>query len=152
MAKNYIRLVEVDALDKDNPYYLYEVITDNAHYYVTRSEEDFSYQLAGSRDYSNDYLMYKREDFTNREWEIAKYLFFFLWDSSNGTNTSCSQDIYEGDGFTYEEMKAFFDKFEFENEGVLELDAYEEGAVEIYWDYFSCFDLSTCDFFNEKEA
>ena len=140
-----IELVSTDSLDEKNYYYLYEVISDCFHYYVARSQED-ELEL-GENDYSNEYAMLDRADFTDKEWEIAKYLFHFLWDSDNGTNTCVDQDIYEEDGFTRKEMEKFMHKFVFDQAGVLDL--YSDGGVEIYWDYFSCFNLMTCNFWED---
>lgn len=141
--KLQIRTVDTDSLDEKNNYYLYEVIGDTVHYLVARSDEELNEEDQDTRDYSNKYEMYNREEFDDREWEIAKYLFMFLWDSDNGTNTEVERDIYEDDGFTQEELEQFISKFQFDNAGVL--DMYEDGGVEIYWDYFSMFNLMSCN-------
>ena len=141
--KLQIKLLETDSLDEKNNYYLYEVESDQFHYYVARSDEDFDEMDVDTKDYSNKYAMLDRKDFTDREWEIAKYLFLFLWDSSNGTNTEVERDIYEEDGFSRREMEKFIHKFAFDEAGVL--DEYSDGGVEIYWSYFSCFNMLTCN-------
>lgn len=148
MAKVKITCIATDELDEDFTYYLYEVETDNLQYYVTRCNKDFDNEN-DERDYSNVQHMYDRNDFNDREWEIAKYLFKFLWDSSNGINTACDQDVYEDDGFSHQEMVDFIEKFDFETKGALEIDTYDEGAIEIYWEFFSCFNLKTCSFFED---
>lgn len=142
MKKLQIRLIETDSLDEGNNYYLYEVETDTEHYYIARSDEDIKNTDSDTLDYSNKYTMKSKSDFTDRELEIAKYLFNFLWDSSNGTNTEVEKDIYEEDGFEEEEIMNFVDKFNKEQPNDV-LDAYEDGGVEIYWDYFSCFDMNS---------
>lgn len=142
-----IRLVDTDTLDSDNHYYLYEVTGDDFHYFVSRSDEENNQEDRDTVDYTNDCKMYNRSDFTDREWEIAKYLFIFLWDSSNGVNTCVEQDIYEDDGFTREEIEDFYNKFNFKDQGTL--DMYSEGGVEIFWSYFSCFNLMNCDFWED---
>ena len=144
-----IRLVEVDDLNEKNKYYLYEVIGDTVHYLVSRSDEELNEEDQDTRDYSNKYEMYDREEFTDREWEIAKYLFMFLWDSSNGTNTCVEKDIYEEDGFTQKEFEQFIHKFQFDEAGVL--DEYSDGGIEIYWDYFSMFNLMSCNPWEDVE-
>lgn len=145
--KLQIRLIEVDDLNEENKYYLYCVEGDNFRYYVSRSDEELAEEDVDTWNYSNEFYMRKREEFTDREWEIAKYLFLFLWDSSNGTNTCVEPDIYEDDGFTKDEIEDFINKFQFDDAGVLEM--YEEGGVEIYWAYFSCFDMLSCDFWED---
>jgi len=140
-----ITLVETDDLDEENPYYLFEVECAEYHYYLAKDSNDQSDYR--TKNWKNKFPMLQKEDLTDRELEIAKYLFQFLWDSSNGTNTGCDQDIYEDDGFTAEEMKAFIQKFGFDKMGVLEFGLEEENSVEIFWDYFSCFDLKSIDFF-----
>lgn len=135
-----IRLIEEDSLDEQNHYYLYEVETDTEHYYVTSSDEDIK-KNKGMTDLINGYNQMCKDDFTEREWEIAQYLFSFLWDSSNGTNTEVESDIYEEDGFNQDEVINFVEKFNKEQPREV-LDVYEDGGVEIYWDYFSCFDLT----------
>lgn len=148
MEKLKITLIDTDDMNEDNHYYLYEIKSDHAHYYICTSDEELNENaIPGEVDYSNEYRMHKREDFTDREWEIAKYLFNFLWDSSNGTNTCVEEEIYQEDGFNREEIFNFIDKFNFERLGVL--DTYEEGGVEIYWAYFSCFDLNSCNFWED---
>lgn len=140
-----ITLVGEDNLDENYPYYLYEVENAEYHYYLSKTkDEPRTYQ---SKNWRNKYQMYERKDFSQREFAIAKYLFQFLWNSSNGTNTGCDQDIYEDDGFTAEEIETFITKFNFEKLGVLEFGTGDENSVEIYWDYFSCFDLKSCDMF-----
>lgn len=141
-----ITFIATDDMDEKNPYYLYKVESDEFAYYVciTKEETDLGY---GYTDYSNKYEMYNRSDFTDREWETAKYLFHFLWDSDNGTNTCVEKDIYEEDGFEESDFIALLEKFHFADKGVLDL--YEDGGVEIYWDYFSCFNLKTCNFFED---
>lgn len=142
--KLQIKLLETDSLNENNNYYLYEVETDSEHYYIARSDEDIN-KNAGYIDLTNGYsscaLMLKNL-LTGRDLEIAKYLFLFLWDSGNGTNTCAEQDVYEYDGFTREEMENFVDKYGFGKLGLGVLDFYEEGGVEIFWDYFSCFDMN----------
>lgn len=151
MEKLKITLVDTDSLNEDNHYYLYEVESSHAHYYMSTSDEELNENpTRGEVDYSNEYEMHNREDFTDREWEIAKYLFNFLWDSDNGTNTCVEPDIYEEDGFNKEEIFDFIDKYHFEELGVL--DTYEDGGVEIYWAYFSCFNLKTCDFWEDTNC
>ena len=145
-----ITLIMVDDLDKDNRYYMYEIEGDNIHYIVTRSDEDLNNEDQDTKDYSNKYYMHKREDFTDREWEIAKYLFMFLWDSDNGTNTCVEKDIYEDDGFTKKEIENFMDNFQFDQEGVL--DMYSDGGFEIYADFLSCFDLTSCNPWEDIES
>lgn len=125
----------------DEDCYLYEVDSDNFNYYVARYKEETD---LGEADYSNKYFMHNRSDFTDREWEIADLLFNFLWTSENGTNTCMDKDWYEEDGFSKEEIAHFIYKYQFDDAGVLEM--YEDGGVEIYWDYFSCFNLKTCKF------
>lgn len=145
-----ITLIETDDLDRDNIYYLYEVESKNEHYYVSRSSKELDEEDVDTRDYTNHYNMLKREDFTDRQWEIAKYLFFFLWDSSNGTNTCADPDIYEEDGFTREEMEEFVRWFnEKQPNEVLDFYYEDNEGVEIYWDYFSCFDLTKCNPFED---
>lgn len=145
-----ITLIETDDLDRDNIYYLYEVETENKHYYVSRSSEELDEEDIDTRDYTNHYNMLKREDFTDRQWEIAKYLFMFLWDSSNGTNTCADPDIYEEDGFTREEMEEFVRWFnEKQPNEVLDFYYEDNEGVEIYWAYFSCFDLTKCNPFED---
>lgn len=144
--KLQVRLIEVDdGVDA----YLYEIEGDNIHYIISRSEDELNEQDQDTWDYSNKYEMINREEFKNREWEIAKYLFTFLWYSENGTNTCVEQDIYEDDGFTREELEQFIHKFQFDEAGVLEM--YEDGGVEIYWDYFSMFNLTTCNPWEEEQ-
>lgn len=143
--------LRIQFIDQDyDGYYLYKVESDDFIYYVSRSEEELKDQEQlemDTKDYSNKYTMYDRQDFTDREWEIAKYLFNFLWESDNGTNTCADKDIYEDDGFTQNEIEKFIFKFQFDEAGVL--DMYSDGGVEIYWDYFSCFNLKTCNFFED---
>ena len=141
--KLQIRLIETDSLEENNNCYLYEVEGDNFRYYVAIDDEEFNAMDTDTKDYSNKFYMRKREEFTDREWEIAKYLFLFLWDSSNGTNTCVEKEFYEDDEFTQEEMADFISKFQFDDAGVL--DMYEDGGVEIYWSYFSCFDMISCN-------
>jgi hypothetical protein len=94
--------------------------------------------------------MLKREDFTDRQWEIAKYLFFFLWNSDNGANTCADPDIYEEDGFTREEMEEFVKWFnEKQPNEVLDFYYEDNEGVEIFWAYFSCFDLTKCNPFED---
>ena len=135
--------LHIEYIANDEDCYLYEVTSDNFHYYVSLYQNDENFRL-GEQDYSNELYMRKREEFTDREWEIANYLFWFLWNSENGTNTCVEKDIYEEDGFTQEEISNFINDFQFDKAGVLEM--YEDGGVEIYWAYFSCFDLITCKF------
>ena len=139
--KLQIRVAGIDTIGGD--YYLYEVISDNMHYLVSRSQEELDEQDQDTWDYSTKYELIEREEFTDKEWEIAKYLFEFLWTSDNGTNTMTDQEQYEEEGITREEMEQFIDKFKFDEMGVL--DMYEDGGVEIYWDYLCCFDLMTCN-------
>lgn len=141
-----ITFIATDDMDEKNPYHLYEVESDNFAYYVCVTKEEIG---LGYADYSNKYEMYNRSDFTDREWEIAKYLFHFLWNSDNGTNTCVERDIYEEDGFDPAEIKQFINDFHFEDAGVLEF--YDDNGVEIYWDYFSFFNLKTCNFFEGFE-
>lgn len=140
-----IRLIAVDGLDPNNSYYLYEVETDKEHCYVSVSDEELNNTDYDEELFVNDHKLYGREDFTDREWEIAKYLFKFLWDSS-GTNTGCAQEIYEEDGFTVEEMESFVDKFK---QGGLTFDETDVNQVEIFWDYFSTFNLKRCNPFED---
>ena len=138
-------LIETDDLDSENNYYLYEVEDENKHYYFSTSDEEIA-KNGGKINFANHYNMLKREDFTDRQWEIAKYLFFFLWDSSNGTNTCADPDIYEEDGFTREEMEEFVKWFnEKQPNEVLDFYYEDNEGVEIYWAYFSCFDLTNCN-------
>lgn len=138
-------LIETDDLDSENNYYLYEVEDENKHYYTSTSDEEIK-NNGGKINFANEYNMLKREDFTDRQWEIAKYLFFFLWDSCNGTNTCADPDIYEEDGFTREEMEEFVKWFNDKQPNEV-LDFYYEDneGVEIFWAYFSCFDLTCCN-------
>lgn len=142
-------LIETDDLDSENNYYLYEVEDENKHYYFSTSDEEIA-KNGGKINFANHYNMLKREDFTDRQWKIAKYLFFFLWDSSNGTNTCADPDIYEEDGFTREEMEEFVKWFNDKQPNEV-LDFYYEDneGVEIYWAYFSCFDLTKCNPFED---
>ena len=142
-------LIETDDLDSENNYYLYEVEDENKHYYFSTSDEEII-KNGGKINFANEYNMLKREDFTDRQWEIAKYLFFFLWDSSNGTNTCADPDIYEEDGFTREEMEEFVKWFNDKQPNEV-LDFYYEDneGVEIFWAYFSCFDLTKCNPFED---
>ena len=141
-----IRLIETDNLDPNNAYYLYEVNTGTEHFYTSTSDEEMSYLDQDEQLFVNDHKLYGRDDFTDREWEIAKYLFRFLWDSCNGTNTGCAQEIYEEDGFTVQEMEDFVDKFD---QGGLSFDETDINQVEIYWDYFATFDLTKCNPFED---
>ena len=144
-----IKLIETDSLNEKNNYYLYEVETDNEHYYVSTSDEEIK-DHNSEISLINNYTMLGREDFTDREWEIAKYLFSFLWDSSNGTNTCVDKDYYEEDEFTQDEMEKFVDKVnKLGNDG---LEIYEDGGVEIYWAFFSMFDLKKCNPFEDYES
>lgn len=138
-------LIETDDLDSENKYYLYEVENEDKSYYISTSDEEIK-KNNGKIDFNNHYNMLKREDFTDRQWEIAKYLFTFLWDSSNGTNTCAEPDIYEEDGFTREEMEEFVEWFNGKQPNEV-LDFYYEDndGVEIFWAYFSCFDMSSCN-------
>lgn len=139
-------LIATDDLDRDNIYYLYEIESKNEHYYVSRSSKELDEEDVDTRDYTNHYNMLKREDFTDRQWEIAKYLFFFLWNSDNGTNTCVEPDIYEEDGFTREEMEEFVKWFnEKQPNEVLDFYYDDNEGVEIFWAYFSCFDLTSCN-------
>lgn len=137
-------LIATDDMDESCIYYLYEIKTFDNHYYLTKTKEQLEEDGNDHYiNYSNPYTMYERKDFTDREWEIAKYLFDFLWNSDNGTNTCCEADIYTDDGFSFDEIKQFVDKFKLEEIGVVEL--YDDNGIEIYWDYFSCFDLNSCN-------
>lgn len=145
--KLIIKLIDIDDSDRMNKYYLYEVESDDFQYYVSRSDEELNNTDEDTFNYTNEFLMFDRDDLTNREWEIAKYLFIFLWDSDNGTNTCVDKEIYEEDGFSEDEIAAFIEQYHLEEIGVLEL--YEDGGVEIYWSYFSCFNLKTCNFWED---
>ena len=138
-------LIETDDLDSENSYYLYEVENEDKSYYISTSDEEIK-KNNGEIDFNNHYNMLKREDFTDRQWEIAKYLFTFLWDSSNGTNTCAEPDIYEEDGFTREEMEEFVEWFnEKQPNEVLDFYYEDNDGVEIFWAYFSCFDMNSCN-------
>lgn len=138
--------VKITLIEVDDDCYLYEVETDTAHFYTTSTDEDKKALDRGEELYVNDHKLYGREDFTDSEWEIAKYLFMFLWDSCNGTNTGCAQEIYEDDGFTPEEMENFVNKFD---QGGLSFDETDVNQVEIFWDYFATFDLTRCNPFED---
>lgn len=144
-------LIETDDLDSENKYYLYEVETETQHYYIATSDEEIE-KNHGNISFVNEYRMLKREKFTDRQWEIAKYLFMFLWDSSNGTNTCAESDIYEEDGFTKEEMEEFVERFNAKQKNEV-LGYYDDThGVEIYWDFFSCFDMNLCNPFEDRET
>lgn len=146
-------LIATDDLDNDNIYYLYEVEGKNEHYYVSRSSKEFNEEDVDVEDLTNKYHMLKREDFNDRQWEIAKYLFTFLWDSSNGTNTCADPDIYEDDGFTRKEMEEFVEWFnEKQPNEVLDFYYEDNEGVEIYWDFFSCFDMNSCNPWEAMES
>ena len=117
---------------------------------MSTSDEEIK-NNGGKINFANEYRMLKREGFNSRQWEIAKYLFMFLWDSSNGTNTCAESDIYEDDGFTKEEMEDFVSWFNSKQESEV-LDFYEDGGVEIYWAYFSCFDINSCNPWEDRET
>lgn len=145
-------LIETDDLDSENKYYLYEVETETQHYYIATSDEEIE-KNHGNISFVNEYRMLKREEFTDRQWEIAKNLFMFLWDSSNGTNTCVDSEIYEEDGFTKEEMEEFVEWFNAKQKNEV-LDYYYEDTygVEIYWDFFSCFDMNSCNPWEDRET
>lgn len=144
-----ITLIEEDRYSETESAMLFEVRDDTKHYYVTATV-----------DIADDGRVYKpisyapvreklitREDMTDDEYELAKELFCFLWDSDNGTNTCESYECLEDAGFTQEDVQNFIDKFELENA----LDLYEnnnpeDDGVEIYWEFLCNFDIDSCNF------
>lgn len=142
-AKETIKvdLIETDTLDSDNSYYLYEVTTTHSHYYYCTSDNE---KVEDKFDFSNQTELIERQDMTDKDWHIAKALFQFLWESSNGTNTCMDFDQLNDEGISKDDVEEFWDKF-----SVLKdcLDMYEDDGVEIYWQFLCSFDLTTCDFF-----
>jgi len=140
-----ITLIEVDNLDEENHYYLYEVEGSNQHYYYCTSDEE---RLANDsvKDYSNAHDLIERSDMNDKEWHIANVLFEFLWTSSNGTNTCMDYEQLAEEDITQDDIIAFINKFNLQDD----LDYYEEDGVEIYWGFLCSFDLTTCDFFGDR--
>jgi len=118
--------------------YLYEITTPHNRFYAYSDGAE-----CGCEEFTYNSELYVKDDFTEREWKIAKYLFNFLWNSENGTNTCAERDIYEDDGFTPDEMKSFVEKF-----GGDGLEFIDEN-VEIYWLFLCSFDLSKANVFEE---
>lgn len=135
-----IELIDTDDLDKDNFYYLYEVNTGLDHFYYATSDEELKDK--GIEQFEPKNLI-QRADMTEKEWNIAKVLFDFLWTSSNGTNTCMDYEQLEEEEITKEDVETFIEKFKLNDA----LETYEEDGVEIYWEFLCSFDLNTCDFF-----
>ena len=137
---NQIDKVAVDKIDDDITYTLYLVETNDASYYYVESTD----VMDSLPTYRPKETLYRTNDFTARELEIAKYIFTFLYDSDNGCSTGIDSDVYEDDGFTKKEMKKFINKFKWKDSG-LEMD---DDTVNVYWDYLCWFDVRDIDMWN----
>lgn len=146
LEKFEIEMIGTDYTDADSPYYLYEVHIADYHYFVatTYYEQDFQINNA----FANTNPLWERKDFTDKEWELAKWLFDIIWESDY-TNTLIDTEMIEESNFSYDDIDSFISKFCEYNKGAF--DYYEDGSFEIYWSYLEMFDLDTCKFFEKEE-
>lgn len=146
MKNTYLKtsLVATDTLDSDNTYYLYEIETETSHYYYSTSDYELNESNTKPFEFVSNKLI-ERKDMSDNEWNIAKVLFWFLWNSENGTNTCMDYEQLEEENITKEDIEKFIEKFDLDDC----LDIYEEDGVEIYWEFLCRFDLKTCKFFKE---
>ena len=141
--------LKMSFLERDEDSLLFLIDNGNIEYCMFCEEEQWNKQIP--LNFSNFNLIQK-EDLSDREYEIAKYLFMFLWNSENGVSTGCEQDIYEDDGFTRKEMVNFVEKINnLVGEEVLEItEDTSNTIIEIMWSYLCSFELKSMNFWGEN--
>lgn len=144
LEKFEIEMVGTDYTDADRPYYLYEVHIADYHYFVATTYDEQDFQINNA--FANTNPLWERKDFTDREWELAKWLFEIIW-SSDYTNTLIDEEMVDESPFIEEEIINFIEKFKME----IAFEIYGDSSFEIYWEYLAFFDLDTCKFFEKEE-
>lgn len=121
---------------------LYEVKTNNTHYFFSIHRKCSSYNVDDltAEDISSRYELIERKDLTDKQFEVCKALFDFLW-SSDYTNTCMDYEAMVEQYITYEDIEELINTFHLENA----LDIYGGAdGIEIYWDFFEHFDYKHC--------
>ena len=132
-----------DYEDEDG-YHLFKVYRNGLSYFKSAYDEDDVINLIPK------HRILKKEDMTDRELEIMRYLFDALWFSDNGCTTyiqmeDICEDLNIKDAKEFEEIVRNCAGIDFLEEGVLEI-LWDDGEdVGIFLDFLEYFDLETCN-------